>query len=963
MSPSSWLQTLPSHEIFTLPYESSAKPLSTHPSLSELARPASPDISIASIFGSSTSSRVLRKSRSAHGGAGRKPAREEPTIGGRRSRTVLVRGTDLIVAVGSELRIASLSDVKGRCEDAESSAATTPEVQDAEREIEPGDYKVLSTPCINFEIQQLVLNETSKLLAVVGAHSVAVVVLPRKGWSGTLGRTLECRSLLVGKFYHSLPASPTVAEIGWHPWGDNLSSLLVLTSDCILREYSIGDDAEEPSQTISFAEPGHEVRKGGFSGFDEGSGEAVAFAIGEGKGDWGPLTVYCLMKSGDVAALCPFMPKKASIPSSYIHALSCFVAAKVEFLNTEPTSALTPFKASTSNSLNISTSSNRTIANSTTNDFESRYNLQLKYVNALVRQVAASVPKLAEDAMDVDDVHRLVKISPPAMARSSQPTRQGPFLLQPEPAILDHDFESSACDLTYVSYESSRVGKEQDDDSGAALGVFAITYTDGKVDLCLEVEKVEARWGEPDGDEEDLPSLAVYETIDLGLFQGLPEDSTALIANHPTIIKDPLYPDTLYVYHAFGVHCLLLTNWLDAVADITNTTEDDDEKLQKEVERTLRAQKPTDVLWILKTVSLDETTEAPVVGFSIVNDVYLGYSALMITSALQLVGIELSLRVDPSLLPSTTSATPATSTQRGVSSDPPAYLSLLDTPFTIPPPFDKRSGVSTVPRLALKPPPGSSKAVAGKSELVITPDTLRFMGKTVETFRHEIRDLVAGADVVQCRLELQMKELSRQLKKLEELSKLSDTLRRSTASAEGLGGRLERVAKNQEALLQRTDRVLQRLMDAHEPLLSTYEKKWFEELGRLEKEVLAGKGGDTSLERRAERVVAQLDSLRPALEELKAKQGGGGQAKVGTPKSNGLKSNGSLDSPSVMGETQMKRLETKLAEDRMDRVGQHINNTTFLMSEAGSCLTAIFAGACSWTATGPFAPALDGYSY
>lgn len=53
--------------------------------------------------------------------------------------------------------------------------------------------QVLNTPAINFEIQQLVLNSTSKLLAVVGAHSVVVVVLPRRGWANTVGKTIECR--------------------------------------------------------------------------------------------------------------------------------------------------------------------------------------------------------------------------------------------------------------------------------------------------------------------------------------------------------------------------------------------------------------------------------------------------------------------------------------------------------------------------------------------------------------------------------------------------------------------------------------------------------------------------------------------------------------------------------------------------------------------------------------------------
>lgn len=122
---------------------------------------------------------------------------------------LLVRGVDLVLAVGHELRIASLADVKARC------AERGEEEAGYEQEVQLGGYKVcrlisahnraithqaclfarqtLDTPAVNFEIQQLVLNPTSKLLAVVGAHSVAVVVLPRKGWSSAVGRSIECR--------------------------------------------------------------------------------------------------------------------------------------------------------------------------------------------------------------------------------------------------------------------------------------------------------------------------------------------------------------------------------------------------------------------------------------------------------------------------------------------------------------------------------------------------------------------------------------------------------------------------------------------------------------------------------------------------------------------------------------------------------------------------------------------------
>lgn len=59
--------------------------------------------------------------------------------------------------------------------------------------------------------------------------------------------------LPVGAFYHSLPGSPSFASALWHPLGRDASSLLILTSDSTLREYTVSSSLDEPSQTLSFS--------------------------------------------------------------------------------------------------------------------------------------------------------------------------------------------------------------------------------------------------------------------------------------------------------------------------------------------------------------------------------------------------------------------------------------------------------------------------------------------------------------------------------------------------------------------------------------------------------------------------------------------------------------------------------------------------------------------------------------
>jgi hypothetical protein len=76
------------------------------------------------------------------------------------------------------------------------------------------------------------------------------------------------------------------------------------------REYDISVDPEEPQQVLSFA-PLEKKRKGTFNDDDPAEREVASFSFGKGRADWGPLTVYAVMKSGDVYALCPYIPQNA----------------------------------------------------------------------------------------------------------------------------------------------------------------------------------------------------------------------------------------------------------------------------------------------------------------------------------------------------------------------------------------------------------------------------------------------------------------------------------------------------------------------------------------------------------------------------------------------------------------------------------------------------------------------------
>ncbi|CAK5275712.1 unnamed protein product [Mycena citricolor] len=324
------------------------------------------------------------------------------------------------------------------------------------------------------------------------------------GYSRLVPDTIDSKSLQVGQFYHAAKNSAQIAKIQWHPWGDSGSTLMVMTEDGKLREYDISVDAEEPQQVLSFVP---ERRAGSYLAEDASEREVASFCLGQGRADWGPLTVYAVMKSGDVYSICPYMPKNASIPSSYVHSLECFISAKQEFLS-------------------------QSSSTSTTHNLSTLYDYQHKYVTALLKQLPPGTV--------FPSTSRSVSVHPPTTIKA-RPARQGPFLLQPSPRTIAGSEGGDATDMAYLAFGSDDAEDETEGGETEHLGVVLIGFQDGKVDLCLDVEKVEARW-DAGGSKRDqgLPILAVYETIDLGTVELLQGQLDLISANHLVFFPDPI---------------------------------------------------------------------------------------------------------------------------------------------------------------------------------------------------------------------------------------------------------------------------------------------------------------------------------------------------------------------------------------------------------------------------------------
>lgn len=204
----------------------------------------------------------------------------------------------------------------------------------------------------------------------------------------------------------------------------------------------------------------------------------------------------------------------SSVPASYVPALECFVAAKRELIEARASA----FMSASTSSLDPSASALRSTADSLAviNDH------QTKFVNALTRQLAVSQSRSNRQS-SFDAADRFGSPVPssktPTYVTIRLPTtqrhllaRQGPFLFQPSPPELESslkyatEFENEATDIVYVGpgestgddlvadLASLSIEEKETADTSESLGIIAIVWKDGKVDLCLDAEKVEAKW-------------------------------------------------------------------------------------------------------------------------------------------------------------------------------------------------------------------------------------------------------------------------------------------------------------------------------------------------------------------------------------------------------------------------------------------------------------------------------------
>lgn len=448
---------------------------------------------------------------------------------------------------------------------------------------------------LDFSITQIIVNPTGKLLAVVGENVLAMLILPRRGYLKQVGRVYAVKAMRIGSYYHAPHGTAQLAQCAWHPFGRDGASLVALTEDGLVREYDVLRDIDEPQQTtVGLPDASTSRSATAFSAEDHDAGLAVAFSLLDGgsaeadtplalQSAWLPFSLVVLTRSGDVWALCPFLPKHATVPTAALVAL-----AEQQVGTADP--------------------------------------LAQRYVADLVRQKDATH---AEPSLDEPMLanHGWTNVQAPA----SVPQRvqaQGPYLLRPAPVDRSEDDAPLASDVCLTRIPSMRP-------TVAPLDVLVVGMRDGSVHIGLFPDPIQPLWM---GRAPSAPPvLLVYESIHLPLDTSARTYAWLQDENALALLKDPLYPDTVLVTHLYGVHRLFLRPWagplLEAMADGSPDA----------LRTTLARAEPTDVACLAYTSK--EGAAVHMTGAVLLHDVYLSYLFFGLTADAQVVTLELGLRL------------------------------------------------------------------------------------------------------------------------------------------------------------------------------------------------------------------------------------------------------------------------------------------------------------------------------
>ncbi|KAI9852256.1 MAG: hypothetical protein M1838_001298 [Thelocarpon superellum] len=503
---------------------------------------------------------------------GRPSALKAPAAGPR--RTLARRGTEVFVAVGTQIRWADLASLKNDWEEkAEQRKARghrrrhreSQKGSDVMEDDETASYRSLKVP-VSEPIRQLIPSPKGHLLAIVTSHTVHVALLPDSSHLGGPDTgPIRLKTHTLGPTTHVLSQPPVTSAL-WHPLGVSDSCLVTVTTDAVVRVWELNPDNrwsfDSPSMALDLKKlvdgtssdqdfgATNLGKNKGFSpdSFDMEVASTCFGGTGNGKEEgWAPMTLWLAMREGDVYALCPLLPTKWQPPPALIPSLSV--------------SIVSDFNAVRS----TSSASAREVL-----DCQQRY----AWISEIDNQEPAYLPGQSEFDPEIEVFTRPI-------IQGAIPRLQGPFLLDPAPDDGDDDHEVLFTDIHVIGAkldeeelmfgEDPMLASENGDgdgeaEDGVSVGIVCLITSTGRVHVCLDVDGVEGAWLptkksklKKQDETRDPPTLLTFESIDTQRASEMrsPEDCW------PVFSPDPYSRYSLFATHRQAVTFLSFSPWIE----------------------------------------------------------------------------------------------------------------------------------------------------------------------------------------------------------------------------------------------------------------------------------------------------------------------------------------------------------------------------------------------------------------
>ncbi|POW23330.1 hypothetical protein PSHT_00260 [Puccinia striiformis] len=762
----------------------------------------------------------------------------------------IINQNQLILAVNQpeELRLLSLNNYK-------SDPKTT-------------NYKILRPrPAVKKPITSLLANPSSRLLAICAIDQVAVLSLPRQRTTNTTPRSIV-----------------------------RLPTLLILYDNGILHEYDVSRDALNPAQIIDFNSPysltssaEYERHPSLISSFKQVSLSSSPFSS---SNHHHPITSKRVSSSADYpshnSGTYGSEDKASSTAIRSVSVLGLAIGGHTTFI-----SKLSIIFLNSKTRIDHFQYTDRMVE-----EVKVPLERSLDYLNSLSDVPDTSIlDEEGEEGGGMEEDHGVGRNRRKEKFEATiKPVRQGPFLMTPSPIETNENEEETVSDLLHFRYSSfsssssttHQINSTVDGSSNDGLGVFMIAYQT-RIDVCLEVEKIEPKWTSTSDLEEkttELPTLVTYECIDLDLTDqdSLDSDEEGMDSHRQLKMKiDERYQDTIYVSHRLGVDEISIQPWIESL--IRGLSTEQDGGLSRIIQEKAGSLVTSIVQLAPSSTNSNNKSSVGMAGLSVIDDAYLGYCLMALTNDSQLIPIQLKHRppvIDPEERPDISlqlvKSTPSTISMKRRSVSRPGSI-LGEKEWKIP-----RNLLESNRIQLSKPPPSSSSS---------TSNSLKYAKQISTQENKPYPNKLTGLDL---HLDAQFV-------------------------------RIKNLHLKQKELLKKADVILQALVDFRNRDLSREEIKWFSELNRMKIEIFGptlvttssiGGLGQTGTDDRVG-LCSQIAQLKKQLGVIKASLRSTNNDKEGDMKNgNGFhkvdRSKGLDDHRQKIGESQLVPIRHKLEQ-------------------------------------------------